>query len=323
MRISSEGWLRRIARSHGLDRQGGETPLALEAGYYNSFALSRDGSNVALTRNSTVGDVSSIWVWSHERQTLSRLTFEPGTHEAPLWSPDGKSIVYTTCQSGCGLYLRRADGTGSPEAILNVKDTAQRAQVFASGWTPDGRLLFEELRLGGSWDVKSVALSGSREEAALLSDTPYREGAATVSPDGRWLAYVSNESGAPKVYVRTFPDTNAGKWQVSADFATTPKWSADGRSLYFVDSPKQSDPAVAVVDVQPGSTFSFSRPRRLFNLPPTVRGVSLVRNFSGEFEVSPDGQRFLFVRNGEGIARPNLNVVLNWTAELARLLGRQ
>jgi hypothetical protein len=77
------------------------------------------------------------------------------------------------------------------------------------------------------------------------------------------------------------------------------------------------------VEVQAGSTFSFSKPKRLFSLPPTVRGVALVRNFSGEFEVSPDGQRFLFVRNGQGIGRPNLNVVLNWTAELARLVGRQ
>ncbi|HJZ78481.1 MAG TPA: protein kinase [Vicinamibacterales bacterium] len=306
-----------------LDRQGRETPLALQAGYYVSFALSRDGSNVALSRNSNVGNQSEIWVWSNERQTLSRVSFEPGAHEAPLWTPDGRSIAYTSCQTGCSLYLRRGDGTGSPEALLNVKDKAQRAQVFASGWTPDGRLLFEEQRLGGSWTVKSVALSGSREEVTLLSDPSYREGAATVSPDGRWLAYVSNESGAPKVYVRTFPDTSAGKWQVSSDFATTPKWSTDGHQLYFVDSPRQSDPAVAVVEVQAGSTFSFSRPRRLFNLPPTVRGVALMRNFSGEFDVSRDGQRFLFVRNGEGLVRPNVNVVLNWTADLARLVGRR
>jgi len=171
--------------------------------------------------------------------------------------------------------------------------------------------------------VKTVALSGTRAEASLLSDTSYREGAATVSPDGRWLAYVSNESGAPKVYVRPFPNMNAGKWQVSADFATTPKWSTDGRQLYFIDSPKQSDPGVAVVDVLAGSTFSFSKPKRLFNVPPSVRGVSLLRNFSGEFEVSPDGQRFLVVRNGAVTARPNLNVVLNWTAELPRLVGRR
>ena len=120
--------------------------------------------------------------------------------------------------------------------------------------------------------LEAAGVPGAAAVVALLSDPSYRVGAATVSPDGRWLAYVSNESGAPKVYVRTFPDTSAGKWQVSSDFATTPKWSADGHQLYFVDSPRQSDPAVAVVDIQAASTFSFSRPRRLFNLPPTVRG---------------------------------------------------
>jgi serine/threonine-protein kinase len=194
--------------------------------------------------------------------------------------------------------------------------------VFADGWTPDGHLLFEELRLGGNWDIRSVSIAGGLREQALLADPAYREGAATVSPDGRWLAYVSNESGFPAIYVRPFPNVNGGKWQVSTGFATTPTWSADGRALYFLDNPEQNDPGVAAVNVQAGPTFSFSRPERLFGLPPLVRGNSLSRALGGgEFEVSPDGQRFLFVRDAESSGTPNLNVVLNWTGELTRLVG--
>jgi serine/threonine-protein kinase len=110
-----------------VDRQGRESALEVEAGHYDSFALSPDGANLALTRRSP-GGLFDIWVWSGERLTLSRLTFEPGGHEGPLWTPDGASIVYTTCRSGCGLYRRKADGTGMPEPLLNAGDTPQRTQ---------------------------------------------------------------------------------------------------------------------------------------------------------------------------------------------------
>src|SRR5262249_56736513 len=95
------------------------------------------GSMVALSRHGNVGNQSEIWVWSNERQTLSRVPFDPGTQEAPLWTPDGKSIAYTSCQTGCSLYLRRADGTGSPEALLNVKDKAHPPHPFAPARPPD------------------------------------------------------------------------------------------------------------------------------------------------------------------------------------------
>ena len=266
--IASNGTLAYIERGGAeedrtlawLDRQGRETPLALQAGYYVSFALSRDGSNVALTRNSNVGNQSEIWVWSNERQTLSRVTFEPGAHEAPLWTPDGKSIVYASCQTGCSLYLRRADGTGSPEALLNGKDRAQRAQVLASGWAPDGRLLFEEQRLGGSWDVKSVALSGSREEVALLSDPSY----------GRVRRLCHQTGGGSPMFrmSRVHPRSTFERSPIQAQAnGRSPPTSPPRRnglrtdvSCKLVDSPRQSDPAVAVVEVQAGSTFSFSGP---------------------------------------------------------------
>jgi serine/threonine-protein kinase len=165
-----------------LGRSGTEEPFGTDPGYYDSFALSRDGSSLAVTRRNTSGDNSDIWVWSRERRTFSRITFEPGTHESPLWTPDGRSIVYTTCRTGCSLYIRPSDGTGSAEPVLDPAEASQRVQVFANGWTPDGRLLFEELRQSGDWDVNIVSLGAGQAPQGLLTSAVHREGAATVSP---------------------------------------------------------------------------------------------------------------------------------------------
>jgi serine/threonine-protein kinase len=253
-----------------------------------------------------------IWVWSIARRTLSRLTFEPGPQQDPLWTPDGQRIVYTSFGSGATLFWRPADGTGTPEPLLDPRDEALRVQVIADGWSPDGRLLFEELRPAGEWDINTVATTANRTLAPLLAEPAYVEGAASVTREGRWVAYVSNESGRPQVYVRPFPDVNSGKWQVSTRGGTSPKWSADGRALYFL-----SDDGLMAAKVETGSTFSVSQPEPILKAPPRARLAT--RNLGGSFEVSPDGQRFLFLKGSDSVAPPNLNVVLNWATDLARL----
>jgi Tol biopolymer transport system component len=291
-----------------LDRTGREEPLDLEARNYSSFALAPDGKQVALTVENESND-SDIWIWSLERRTLSRLTFDPGGQELPLWSPDGKRIVYTTYDQ-VNLVWRPADGTGSPQRLL-PPDPKERVAVNATGWTPDGRLLYDESRRGFPFDMKVISTTGGTASPLIGQDT-FRKNAAAISPNGRWMAYVSLESGNPEVYVRPYPDVNGGKWQISTARGMSPRWSKDGGTLYFM-----GQSGVMSTRIENGTSFSASRPGLVMPLPAVVRVPNAL---SGNFDLSPDGQRLLFMRAGQGAPNagtPNLNVVLNWTSELA------
>ena len=295
-----------------VDRRGREEPLPLQARNYSSFALSPDGGRLAVAVTTDANE-SDIWIWSNERRTLSRLTFADN-EEAPIWTRDSASIVYTDYSgSGVALRLQRADGTGSPLAVLSSGADRSRVAVTTDGWTPEGRLVFEELRQSGDWEMKTIGVdpAGERSERALLPGTGAREGAAAASPDGRWLAYVSNESGRPEVYVRPYPTVDAGKWQVSADGGTTPRWSADGRTLFFLGT---DEDAVMGAAVRTTSTFSIAAPQLIVRVPERAR--TGLRNLGGDFDVSPDGQRFLFMKGGERASSPSVNVVLNWVGRL-------
>ena len=296
-----------------VDRQGREQTLGLEPRNYQSFALSPDGKSVAVTIGSERGE-SDIWIWSQERQTLNRLTFEGGT-EVPLWSPDGKRIVYTVYEPDINLVWRMADGTGSPQRLLPPNSDRQRIAVTAGGWTPDGRLIFDELRRGRVLDVKVLSLAGNGAPSSLIGEGTYAKTAGAVSPDGRWVAYVSVESGNPEVYVRPYPNVNGGQWQVSTDRGSTPRWAKDSRTLHFI-----GQSGVMSSSVEPGPTFSASRPVLAMPLPSNVR-FSAAITLRSDFELSPDGQRLLFMKTGDPEAAPHLNVILNWISDLARRMA--
>ena len=294
-----------------VDRQGKETPIPAPPRAYRYARLSPDGTRVALDVRDEQND---IWVWDLARHTLTRLTFDPGLNRGGVWTPDGRRIVFSAVRDGGeNLYWQMADGSGTPEQL-----TKSERLFFPTSFSPDGtRLVFD--RSTPPYDIAVLTLDGERQIKSLLQ-TPFNEMSAEVSPDGRWLAYQSNESGRPEVYVRPFPDVNAGRWQISTDGGTRPMWARSGRELFYLVAPPQGgaiDKMIAV-PIQPGSTFAAGPPQVVFTGPYVAPGDSRT------YDVTRDGQRFLMIKDatpGNDAPTPRqLVVVQNWGAELKRLV---
>jgi len=292
-----------------VDRDGREEPIKVPPRAYSLARLSPDGTRVALD----VGDEQiDIWVWDLQRETMTRLTFDPGPDREPVWTPDGRRIAFAATRDGVGrLYWQAADGTGAAEPLTT--DPVARSP---SSFSPDGtRLLFHQPGAVAR-DVGMLTLDGTRRTELLLKGA-YSETNAEVSPDGRWLAYQSNESGRDEIYVRPFPNVEGGKWQVSAGGGTRPLWARDGRALFYFVPGR----GVLQVPIQPGTTtFIAGAPQTV------VSGAGFETGNAGrQYDVSPDGRRFLMIKRapptGEGSAAPvQLVVVQNWLAELKRLV---
>jgi serine/threonine-protein kinase len=301
-----------------IDSTGREEPLGGEPRRHADPALSPDGTRVVVrivANASIAGADSDLWVWSQARKTMSRLTFEPGFHGDPLWTPDGTRIVYRNGNQG--LFWRPADGTGTREQLISTGATPRG--LVPRSWSPDGHLLFQDPQRGLQ-TIAMVSVRGDRTVKPLLSSPQFNVSAPSVSPDGRWLAYVSNESGRGELYVRPFPDMEAGKLQVSSSGAigsgvgvvntvgATPRWTADSRRLFFADAP-----GIMMSRIEVNPTFSASTPERVLIRP---AGTSV------DFSMSPDGSRFLVLKDA-GVVEANaqqLVVVLNWLEELKRLV---
>jgi DNA-binding winged helix-turn-helix (wHTH) protein/Tol biopolymer transport system component len=287
-----------------VSHDGQPEDLGLEACYCFGASLSPDGKRVAVL--STAGSVS-IWVWSRAQRTLTRLTFEAVSRGTALWSPDGTRIVYSSPK---GLRWKRADGTGKAESLLDGGPG-----LVAWAWTANGELIFTDRSTGGV-DIGSVAIEGDHTRRPLLA-TKFNEMRPALSPDGRWLAYESNESGQSEVYVRPFPKVDSGKWTVSSGGGEEPRWSRDGRTLYFL-GPK----SLMETTVDGGSgVFSFRSPSAVAD-----RGDYFWANprFQ-QYDVSPDGQRFLLMKPEaeQGGSLGGFVIVTNWTEELKRLVPRK
>jgi len=211
-----------------LDGTGKAQPLLAKPGTYSDLSLSPDGQRLAL--NVTEGSSRDIWVYDWQRDTMTQVTFT-GYTVRPLWSPDGRYIVFQAAEGT--MSATRSDGSGKPEPLTRSKN-----HQAPWSFTPDGkRLAFFEIGSGSRADIWTVPLESDnaglragKPEAFL--QTPADERWPTFSPDGRWMAYSSNESGTYQVYIRTFPD-KGGKWQVSSSSGKWPIWSRTGRELFF------------------------------------------------------------------------------------------
>ena len=254
-------------------------------GVFSYSALSPDGTRLALT--SVQDDRQGLWVKQLDRGPVTRLTFEGAVNYRPRWFENGRDIAFLSDQNGRTLpYVVRADGSGKPEPLA-VPDTAQVDEI--------------EFAPGGGWIVyRRGTVNGARRLAMFrpgVDSTPteissgrFDEYAPSVSPDGRWLAYVSVESGREEVYVRPFPDITRARWQLSTSGGSTPVWSPSGRELFFVSA---TDELVAV-DIAPGADFRTSVPRILFAVTPFLLGP-----YHQAFNMSADGQHFIFRPTGE------------------------
>jgi eukaryotic-like serine/threonine-protein kinase len=282
-----------------VNRNGAEQLLAVPAHAYMAPRLSPDGRMIAvgITEQET-----HIWLYDIARETLTRLTFEGNNNNAPVWTPDGKRIAFNSNKDGpLNIFWQLVDGSGGLERLL----TSEYLQAPMS-WSPDGQLLaFHEVNPTTQRDIWVLRLKDRKAEPFLR--TPADERAPRFSPDGHWLTYVSNESGRFEIYVQPYPGPG-GKWQISTEGGTEPVWNPNGHELFY-----RSGDKMMAVEISSQSGFSAGKPRILFEggyLPSTVAQPN--------YDISPDGQRFLMVKPGEQAqgAPTQINVVLNWFEEL-------
>ena len=286
-----------------LDAQGTTIEMVGEADTYQDPRVSPDGSRIAFSRLDNQRGSTNIWVLDLARGTQTRLTFNSGADRFPIWSPDGESIAFASNREGrLDLYRKSADGAGE-EVLLLKSDRDKRP----TSWSPDGRfLLFDDFSPQTQGDIWILPLDGDRTPIPFLQ-TEFSDAWGSFSPDSRWIAHQSNESGAQEIYVRPFsPDSetasSGGRWLISSNGGNNPRWRADGRELYFTQGAIQQ----MAVEVDADTAFRVGSPRRLFDFPglPTTP------------DVTADGQRFLFAMLEGANEQTPFVVVLNWQATL-------
>jgi eukaryotic-like serine/threonine-protein kinase len=278
-----------------VDRKGAEQPLPAPPHNYVMPRVSPDGQRVAAGIEEADGQ---IWVYDLSRDTLTRLTFEGTNNIDPLWTPDGKRIVFKGNNNR--LFWQPADGSGPPEEL--TKSELGPNSVPGS-FSPDGQVL-AFMGNNPSFDLYTLPLSDGKPQPFLRTSS--NQTAPRFSPDGHFIAYASNESGRYEIYARPYPGPG-GKWQISTDGGGEPVWNPKGRELFYRNGDK-----MMVVDVTTQGTFSVGKPRVLFE----GRYVPTPRSFQ-DYDISPDGQRFLMLKATEQAQSPEqINVVLNWFEEL-------
>jgi Tol biopolymer transport system component len=285
------GFARTLSR---VDRNGRRSPLVADRRGFRTPRISPDGTRVAVVVDPRP---SEVWVYDLARATGFPLSTE-GHNFGVVWTPDGRRVAYS---SEGEMYSRAADGSSDREPLF----TADRA-VYAAGWSPDGQyLVFNDVHPTNQFDIWVKPLGG--EPRAVLA-TPAHEVDPALSPDGRWLAYDSNESGRREIYVRPFPDVDTGKWLVSTAGGRTPVWSPTGDELFYSNGSN-----VMTVPVEPrGTTFSAGAPAVLFSGP--------FETGSPGFDISPDGTYFVMVEADPSAKPTQIHVVLNWSEELKRIM---
>jgi serine/threonine-protein kinase len=279
-----------------VDREGDEEEI--DPSWIGAFgpmpALSPDGSRLAVSM--TQGNDRQIWIKQLDRGPLSKLTFE-GQSNQPVWTPDGLSLAFARHEENrpATYYKRLADGSGPAELVLALVDVP----VYDVTYSPDGGWLV--YRADDKLFVQRVDGVG---DPIPIGDGGF-EGTATVSPDGRWLAYVSSASGQVEVYVRPFPDVEAGRWQVSTNGGIEPVWAHTGEELFF-----KSEGQLMSVEVLPGATFVAGAQRALFPIR-SYRSSTQDRFY----DITPDDQRLVMIRSGSGEIG-ELAVIENFFEEL-------
>ena len=286
------------------DRGGKELGLLGERGEYFSVELSPDGTRAAINVRDRPRNTNDIWVYDIARGLRTRLTFDPGREGAAIWSPDGTRIAFDSDRAGSRrVYWKSSSGVGAEEPIAG-SESAQRAY----SWSADGRyLLYQAQRGGAPLQLWALPLADDQKPFPFLQ-TPFSTFRARFSPDGRWVAYTSSESGRQEVYVAPFPKAE-GKWQVSTAGGSWSRWRRDGKELFYL-APDNTLMAAAV-DGQ-GAAFQVGAVRPVFSAP-----VDIDNTFYA-YDVTADGQRFLVATVAETTMPSPITVVTNWAAGVNR-----
>ena len=279
-----------------VNREGEARPVTDVRRDYEALRISPDGQRIAL-EILTEGNYD-IWVYDIPRGTLTRLTLAESAEAIPVWSSDGKRVAFLSNRDPPGVYWKPIDGSGPTELLTDGG--------APESWSPDGRVL----AFSRGKDIWMLPMEGERKPEPLL-DTPFDELSPAFSPDGRRIAYHSDESGRYEVYVRAYPGPG-GKWQISTHGGLFAVWSPDGREIFY----RTEDRKVMVVPLQLTPEFSAGKPKLLFE-----DRFAYINYRWRNFDITPDGQRFVMVEDAEEESTPTeIVVVLNWFEELKRLV---
>jgi serine/threonine protein kinase/Tol biopolymer transport system component len=271
-----------------MDAAGKYTPLREASADYANLAISPDGKRLAMDISNAAR--TDVWVYDWERDTLTRLTFAATFNGYPVWTPDGQRITYTSLEKGgvANLWWIRSDGAGDAQRLTDSKYTQA-----PGSWSPDGKTLaFYQLSPDTNFDIFTMPVEGDEKSGwkpgtpKPFVNTPFLEVLPTFSPDGRWIAYASNESGSNEVYVRPFPRPG-GRWQISTGGGDYPQWSRNGKELFY----RTRDQKIMVVGfTSSNDSFRADKPRLWSPGQLTDRGTSIT------FSLHPDGKRFAVLK---------------------------
>lgn len=286
-----------------LDRNGKKLATVGEPANYSQPNLSPDDSKLAIAIRDPETKTRDIWIFDLKRGSKTRLTFDPADDFNPVWSPDGARIAFTSNRAGQrDIYVKPADGSGQEELLLGEKGSDKHAE----DWSRDGRYFLYNYTLPTRTNLYVLPLTGDRKPVPLV-DINIHASEGQFSPNGHWVAYRLLESGKQQVYVLGFwldPSQPRGKWQVSTAGGELPRWSNDGKQLYY-----HYGEGFYAVDVKTdGKSFEAGVPKLLFE-------VSTVRSSAGggsPFVVTRDGQRFLVLEQVEKAGSEPIEVVVNW-----------
>jgi hypothetical protein len=293
------------------DRRGIAVGKAGEPGNVGNARISPDGTQVAYHKGGTNLAEQDVWVLNLTRDSSTRLTFGPRQSLGSVWSPDGSEIIFASNRDGVFNLFRKPTNGAHEEQLLLRSDLHKLPQ----SWSPDGRFLLYTASatsiLANNKDLWILPIQGTDHTPFPFQQTRFDEDGARFSPDGRWIAYASNESGRYEIYVREFNASagsaqTGGKWLVSKGGGTKPEWRSDGKELTYVNRRGNNDDWVMSVALDTSRTFQADTPKELFRIPPGAYAVS----------APADLMRFLIPISVERKAPQPLNIILNWTSPL-------
>lgn len=290
-----------------VDRDGREDPIDAPPRAYVNVRLSPDGTRVAAEIE---GDGHDIWVWDLARKSLTRVTSDPGTDQSPVWMPDGRRLVFKTEAGGVlgALAMQAADGSGTAERLTDGTRIERASFALADG----SGILFSD-----GTGPKLLRLDRDRSVSPLLPLVGRGGGDSELSPDERWMAYVAIYSDAPQVFVSPFPDVTASRTLVTPAGGSQPRWARDGRALFYTGL----DGTLMSVTIDPKAPITIGPPVQV--LTTAYYGGITVLSRTGTYDVAPDGQRFLMIRDIDDATadrRTQIVIVRNWIEELKRLV---
>ena len=301
-----------------LSSSGEQVSTAAPPRLYRRTRVSPDGTRIAAQIVDQETGNRDVWIWRIGQGPLTRLTFSTGFDGNPIWTPDGERVTFSSNREGTtGVFSKQSDGTGDVELLF---EATPEEPVTPWAWTSDSSLVVTRSVNGQERLSGDIAVIGEDGVLQPLLSSDFSETQPALSPDGRWLAYSSNESGRFEVYVQPFPNVDDGKWQVSINGGGGPVWGADGRSLYYRESVNR----LMIVDVSSGDSVSFGEIREYSESAnvflSTVQELAGALGVTRSYDIHPDGDRFLVRVMGDGERDGNafqgFTVTQNWFSEL-------